>query len=63
MAAGYGYSGIVKTLLDHGANPAGESALGLTALDLAVTGVSDIDRWTGGALPHGHCSRVAGEGA
>jgi hypothetical protein len=50
MAAGYGYSGIVKTLLDQGADPAAEGALGLTALDFAVTGVSDIDRWT-----VGHC--------
>lgn len=46
MAAGYGYAGIVKILLAHGANPRLASSRGITALDLARSGVPDIDRFT-----------------
>ena len=42
MAAGYGYADIVKLLLDRGATPTAE------ALDAAVGGVPDIDRFTVG---------------
>lgn len=45
MAAGYGYSGIVAMLLSSGGDPLNQ-AHGFTALDYAITGVSDIDRWT-----------------
>jgi len=48
MAAGYGYVEIVKVLLKKGADPAIKNAAGSTALDLAVTGVLDIDRFTYG---------------
>ena len=40
MAAGYGYTDIVQLLLRRGANPRA------AALDLAVSGVADIDRFT-----------------
>jgi hypothetical protein len=46
MAAGYGYTDIVKILLAHGANPRLASQEGTTALDLARSGVPDIDRFT-----------------
>lgn len=46
MAAGYGYDGMLSLLLDHGANPSTARPDGATALDLAVQGVSDIDRFT-----------------
>ncbi len=46
MAAGYGYADIVKILLTHGANPRLASSEGITALDLARSGVPDIDRFT-----------------
>jgi ankyrin repeat protein len=42
MAAGYGYTDIVKLLLGRGARNSGE------ALSAAVTGTSDIDRFTVG---------------
>jgi hypothetical protein len=45
MAAGYGYTDIVKILLARGANPRMASN-GITALDLARSGVPDIDRFT-----------------
>ncbi len=48
MAAGYGYADIVQMLLNKGADPAMKDAAGNTALDLAVTGVSDVDRFTSG---------------
>jgi hypothetical protein len=48
MAAGYGYSDIVEVLLSKGADPAVRMNDGLTALDLAIMGVSDIDRFTVG---------------
>ena len=46
MAAGYGYTNIVELLLRRGADPAIADRHGATALDLALTGVSDIDRFT-----------------
>jgi len=39
MAAGYGYDDTVRTLLERGAKPEG-------ALDWALTGTTDIDRFT-----------------
>ena len=48
MAAGYGYTDMVKTLLDRGADPSQKSCGGSTALDVAVSGVPDIDRFTVG---------------
>jgi ankyrin repeat protein len=49
MAAGYGYTEIVRLLLAKGANPRAVSAKGDTAVELAVHGVLDIDRMTWGA--------------
>jgi FOG: Ankyrin repeat len=46
MAAGYGYTDIVKILLARGANPRLATGDGVTALDLARSGVPDIDRFT-----------------
>lgn len=46
MAAGYGYTNIVKMLLAHKANPRIATNDGITALDLARSGVPDIDRFT-----------------
>jgi len=46
MAAGYGYTDIVKILLAHKANPRLAATDGITALDLARAGVPDIDRFT-----------------
>ena len=46
MAAGYGYANIVKMLLAHKANPRIATNDGITALDLARSGVPDIDRFT-----------------
>jgi hypothetical protein len=46
MAAGYGYTGIVKLLLARGANPRLAMHDGVTAIDLARSGVPDIDRFT-----------------
>ena len=49
MAAGYGYDGIVHDLLKAGADPRRKMPDGTTALELAVVGVPDIDRFTVGA--------------
>jgi Ankyrin repeats (many copies)/Ankyrin repeats (3 copies) len=49
MAAGYGYTGIVRILLDHGANARATLPNGENALDRAITGVADIDRFTWGS--------------
>ena len=46
MAAGYGYTDIVKILLARGANPRLPMRDGVTAIDLARSGVPDIDRFT-----------------
>ena len=48
MAAGYGYLDIVRILLRNGADSAMKNAAGNTALDFAVTGVTDVDRFTYG---------------
>jgi len=49
MAAGYGYDAIAGDLLRAGADPRRKLKDGTTALDLAVVGVPDIDRFTVGA--------------
>jgi hypothetical protein len=46
MAAGYGDTGIVRILLARGANPRLPMRDGVTAIDLARSGVPDIDRFT-----------------
>ena len=46
MAAGYGYTDIVRILLARGANPRLPMRDGVTAIDLARSGVPDIDRFT-----------------
>lgn len=46
MAAGYGYTDIVKLLLARGANPRLSMRDGVTAIDLARSGVPDVDRFT-----------------
>jgi uncharacterized protein len=49
MAAGYGYSDIVRMLLEHGADAHLATDSGENALDLAAQGVTDIDRFTYGS--------------
>ncbi len=46
MAAGYGDTGIIRILLARGANPRLPMRDGVTAIDLARSGVPDIDRFT-----------------
>ncbi|HEY3055589.1 MAG TPA: ankyrin repeat domain-containing protein [Thermoanaerobaculia bacterium] len=46
MAAGYGNDDMVDLLLRHGADPRLQAKDGATALDFALTGVSDIDKFT-----------------
>jgi hypothetical protein len=46
MAAGYGYTPIVRLLLARGANPRIRDLDGWTAVDWAVMGMTDIDRFT-----------------
>jgi ankyrin repeat protein len=46
LAAGYGQTDIVKLLLAHKADPRIAAADGITAIDLARSGVPDIDRFT-----------------
>jgi ankyrin repeat protein len=53
MAAGYGYTGLVRLLLEKGADPSLKSPGQLTALDSALTGTADIDRWTAGRCQTG----------
>jgi hypothetical protein len=48
MAAGYGYTDIVKILLRHGADPHAAARNGQTALAAALEGSLDIDRTTAG---------------
>jgi len=48
MAAGYGYTEIVRTLLESGADVYAVMDNGRNALDLAASGVADIDRFTWG---------------
>lgn len=61
MAAGYGYTGIVKTLLKHGADPRAQLASGENALSFAVLGVGDIDRFTVTACQTGTVSALIGK--
>jgi len=49
MAAGYGHTDIVRILLDHGANAHATLPNGENALDRAISGVADIDRFTWGS--------------
>jgi len=49
MAAGYGYTPIVELLLERGAHTRAQTPDGATALSLALSGVSDPDRFTLGA--------------
>ena len=49
MAAGYGYTEIVRLLLDHGANAHAVLPNGENALDAALSGSADIDRFTWGS--------------
>jgi ankyrin repeat protein len=52
MAAGYGQTETVRVLLARGADARMKTAAQLTALDLAVSGVPDIDAFTlGGCRP------------
>jgi len=46
MAAGYGYPDIVRLLLRRGADPRLTDSGGFHAIDLAVAGIPDIDRFT-----------------
>jgi ankyrin repeat protein len=46
MAAGYGNDDMVDLLLRRGADPRVKAKDGATALDFAITGVSDIDKFT-----------------
>jgi ankyrin repeat protein len=46
MAAGYGYSDLVDLLLSKGGDPAVRMNDGLTALILAIMGLSDYDRFS-----------------
>lgn len=48
MAAGYGQAGIVRLLLKKGADPRFTTTNGTTALEAAVSGTPDIDRFTVG---------------
>jgi ankyrin repeat protein len=49
MAAGYGYTEIVRILLARGADARASAVHGETAVDLATHGVFDIDRMTWGS--------------
>ncbi|HKB79513.1 MAG TPA: ankyrin repeat domain-containing protein [Thermoanaerobaculia bacterium] len=46
MAAGYGYTDIARLLLRHGADPRIADHGGFHAIDLAVAGIPEIDRFT-----------------
>jgi ankyrin repeat protein len=49
MAAGYGYTDLVRLLLDGGADAHATLSNGDNSLDLALSGVMDIDRFTWGS--------------
>jgi len=49
MAAGYGYTEIVRMLMMHNADPRLTTDSGENALDRAASGVTDIDRFTYGS--------------
>lgn len=53
MAAGYGQEEIVRGLLKRGADPLRLNTKGETALDLALSGVTDIDALTAGRCQTG----------
>ena|SRR5947209_5625682 len=46
MAAGYGYTPIVRLLLARGADPRIRDLDGETAVDWAIVGMTDLDRFT-----------------
>jgi hypothetical protein len=46
MAAGYGNTETMLLLLSRGANPHARNAKGATALDAALEGLPDLDRFT-----------------
>lgn len=46
MASGYGYTPIVQLLLKRGANPRLTDSEGQNALDAAMSGTGDIDKFT-----------------
>jgi ankyrin repeat protein len=46
MAAAYGNDDMVKLLLDRGADAGRMTPDGLTVLDFAIRGATDIDRFT-----------------
>lgn len=46
MAAGYGYTPIVRLLLARGADPRLRDLDGETAVDYAIVGMTDLDRFT-----------------
>lgn len=46
MAAGYGYDDTVQLLLQHHADPRLKRPNGETALDWAMSGMTDVDRFT-----------------
>jgi hypothetical protein len=48
MAAGYGYTEIVRVLLQHGADPRATARNGSTALEAALKGSPDMDHNTEG---------------
>lgn len=49
MAAGSGYTGIVRVLVARGADARASGARGMTAVELAARGVFDLGRMTWGA--------------
>lgn len=53
MAAGYGQEGIVRLLLQKGADPRLRDPQGEAAIDLALSGTTDIDSFTAGRCQPG----------
>jgi Ankyrin repeats (3 copies) len=53
LAAGYGQEKMVRGLLKRGADPRRMNVKGENALDLALSGVHDIDAWTAGKCQTG----------
>ncbi len=60
FAAGYGEQAIVRLLLRRGANPRLRDRAGDAALDYALTGTTDLDRFTFFSCLDGSASLVAG---
>ena len=46
---GYGQADLVRLLLEHGSDPYAAKGHGMTALDMALIGAADMDRFTLGA--------------